>query len=628
MKSIGIRSAFVLVGISYGAIFLMRSVNSFFILHDAASFLIGMGQFLLIASLLIVIAMVLLLRIVRPLEQAVRGAGAEMGSASRDDTLFSRARRTSSLITRLIITVNLLGFIIGPTVVISLSNAQKITNYDKPLFVVMILLNASFGLMAALFELVAIDAILLRAKIQLKIYSFGNDKPELGLGKRFMISAVSGVLFVAALIGSSAYGRLRFLPSAAAELWLRDLAVLLSIGFALTFANIYILAQTTVRRLKRNQEYLTQLASQRDLSQQIPLDQLDEIGSIVQSTNHFIIYLKSIFDTIAKASNKVSDSAKTMHEYSTNAASALQTADNAQKNVQTAALNQIGMESAVLDKLQAVAEAAKTVSAKVEEQASFVSQSSASISEMAANIASVTRLTEKAEELSETLLGTTMTGEQNLHEMIATMQAIQESSQSIRSIITMIQKIAAMTNLLAMNAAIEAAHAGEYGAGFAVVADEIRSLAETSANNAKEIVQLMNNMQAKIELGVTKSNNTQVAFTGISQGVEQTEELIKTITASMEEQGIATEEILKATESMVNATAIIKNLASDQSVNTQDLASSMDTIAQASRNIEDAIQGEHLAMQTMLQIISATTKLSNDNMQVVRELRDIFNGEM
>jgi methyl-accepting chemotaxis protein len=76
-----------------------------------------------------------------------------------------------------------------------------------------------------------------------------------------------------------------------------------------------------------------------------------------------------------------------------------------------------------------------------------------------------------------------------------------------------------------MNAAIEAAHAGEYGAGFAVVADEIRTLAETSAQNAKEIVQLMNDMHGKIESGVKKSGQTQIAFTGISQGVQHTEEL-------------------------------------------------------------------------------------------------------
>ncbi|HPC71989.1 MAG TPA: methyl-accepting chemotaxis protein, partial [Treponema sp.] len=337
-------------------------------------------------------------------------------------------------------------------------------------------------------------------------------------------------------------------------------------------------------------------------------------------------YLTSIFDAIARASAKVSASAQALHRSSADAGAALQTADQAQKHVQTAALNQIQMEAEMLAKLSSVSEASQTVAAKVEEQASFVSQSSASISEMAANIASVTRLTEKAEDLSEGLLHTTKEGETNLLDMVKTMQVIQESSLSISSIIKVIQKIAAQTNLLAMNAAIEAAHAGEYGAGFAVVADEIRTLAETSAQNAKEIVQLMNDMHGKIESGVKKSGQTQIAFTGISQGVQQTEELINTIAASMEEQKAATEEILRATESMVDATSVIKNLVFDQSEHTRELTAAMEVINQASRNIEQAIQSEQRAMETMSQIIGSTAAHSTENLQTVAELQEIFEG--
>ncbi|HON13695.1 MAG TPA: methyl-accepting chemotaxis protein, partial [Treponema sp.] len=211
-------------------------------------------------------------------------------------------------------------------------------------------------------------------------------------------------------------------------------------------------------------------------------------------------------------------------------------------------------------------------------------------------------------------------------DMVKTMQVIQESSLSISSIIKVIQKIAAQTNLLAMNAAIEAAHAGEYGAGFAVVADEIRTLAETSAQNAKEIVQLMNDMHGKIESGVKKSGQTQIAFTGISQGVQQTEELINTIAASMEEQKAATEEILRATESMVDATSVIKNLVFDQSEHTRELTAAMEVINQASRNIEQAIQSEQRAMETMSQIIGSTAAHSTENLQTVAELQEIFEG--
>lgn len=489
-----------------------------------------------------------------------------------------------------------------------------------------VMLNTGFGLMAAIFQIFAIEAILLPAKITLNIYGFTDASRDLGLGKRFIISAISGVFFIAIVIGSAAYGRLRFVPDSSPELWLIDFIILFGLGFTLAFINMYILAGTTVKRLRRTREQLVQLTDRQDLSRQIPLDQFDEIGCIVEAANQFITYLTSIFDAIARASAKVSASAQALHRSSADAGAALQTADQAQKHVQTAALNQIQMEAEMLAKQSSVSEASQTVAAKVEEQASFVSQSSASISEMAANIASVTRLTEKAEDLSEGLLHTTKEGETNLLDMVKTMQVIQESSLSISSIIKVIQKIAAQTNLLAMNAAIEAAHAGEYGAGFAVVADEIRTLAETSAQNAKEIVQLMNDMHGKIESGVKKSGQTQIAFTGISQGVQQTEELINTIAASMEEQKAATEEILRATESMVDATSVIKNLVFDQSEHTRELTAAMEVINQASRNIEQAIQSEQRAMETMSQIIGSTAAHSTENLQTVAELQEIFEG--
>lgn len=624
MTGLRLQTALALLGISYGTIFLMRFVNSFFVLHDGSSFFAGIGLFLGIASILIFIALFLLLHLIKPLE-LLTGRNQGITEAERNG-LISRALKSTSQINLVIIIVNVLGFIIGPTIVILMSNAQKITHYDTPLFIMVVMLNTGFGLMAAIFQIFAIEAILLPAKITLNIYGFTDASRDLGLGKRFIISAISGVFFIAIVIGSAAYGRLRFVPDSSPELWLIDFIILFGLGFTLAFINMYILAGTIVKRLRRTREQLVQLTDRQDLSRQIPLDQFDEIGRIVEAANQFITYLTSIFDAIARASAKVSASAQALHRSSADAGAALQTADQAQKHVQTAALNQIQMEAEMLAKLSSVSEASQTVAAKVEEQASFVSQSSASISEMAANIASVTRLTEKAEDLSEGLLHTTKEGETNLLDMVKTMQVIQESSLSISSIIKVIQKIAAQTNLLAMNAAIEAAHAGEYGAGFAVVADEIRTLAETSAQNAKEIVQLMNDMHGKIESGVKKSGQTQIAFTGISQGVQQTEELIKTIAASMEEQKAATEEILRATESMVDATSVIKNLVFDQSEHTRELTAAMEVINQASRNIEQAIQSEQRAMETMSQIIGSTAAHSTENLQTVAELQQIFEG--
>lgn len=152
-----------------------------------------------------------------------------------------------------------------------------------------------------------------------------------------------------------------------------------------------------------------------------------------------------------------------------------------------------------------------------------------SITDISGNSAAATQLAEKGVEAANQ-------GSKELKRSIAAIHAIQNSSSKVSEIVRVIGDIANQTNLLAFNAAIEAARAGQHGVGFSVVAAEVRKLAESSSSAAREIATLIEESVAQVEEGVEVSQNAAQSFEGILSSVTETGESVKQITSSAEQQ--------------------------------------------------------------------------------------------
>lgn len=354
---------------------------------------------------------------------------------------------------------------------------------------------------------------------------------------------------------------------------LMAITALLVLGTIAFVLQRWIFAPLTAVKQKLNR------ATEGDIEQQIKINSDDEIGTFLRSIQQLIDYIR----TFAGASSQVAEGDLRVA-----------VAPRSERDqLGFAYQKMIGRLENILGQLRTIAgtlasasheitSASELVSGSARTQVDRVSQMSAAIEEMVATIGETSRNSGDASSVSEKASQTALQGAGVVGETIQGMQQIaaqvSESAKSIRQlsesaneisrIIEVIRDIADQTNLLALNAAIEAARAGEQGRGFAVVADEVRKLAEKTGQAATQIVGMVNEIQSQTSSAVQSMESsvdqvrkgTELADTageslnGIVQLVEQVSGMIRQIATAASEQSKAAEEISRNVDDFSSST--------------------------------------------------------------------------
>lgn len=628
---------------------LYRSMDKYFV---------GIGTTLGAVALLVGIVAVYIARVLKPMKSLAKKIQSGEKADENDRNLATKTYRKIRLI---VMTENIVGFVIGQ---ISVSIIDFITGnypYIPSRFAIIVVQAVCFGIIVSLYEIYYFDLLFLPYRESLQIHSLNPEKN----GRKHYISdkilTVGAITLILAATNafSTSYGLIlgENLDSASADSvsaesnshslesipsesissgsvsdanlmdeYIKNGLICIALNFATGFGLLLIVCLEMKSRIFKVTKIVEELEQSGDLSKRINISIDDDIGILTSTQNALMEKLTETIVSLKNETENVSSAANVLGSSSAKSLDALDSMKISVEEIREADKKTAEIINSTYADIESLKDSAEQVEHQILNQNQAVERASASIEEMTGNIASISETTKKADGISEDLRKTTEKGVKAIFSAEEAISLIEESSIEVSKAVEKIKEISSKTNLLAMNASIEAAHAGEAGKGFAVVAAEVRELSNTSAANVKTVFENISEMGEKIKNGVTAMKEAKTAFTSIDSGVVQTADIVRQIAQSVEEQRIGTNETLSATQQVVESIASLKELAVSQRQHTDNVFENTKNIVASSNAITKSLSQTSDATMNLSAVLNDVNTCVEENNSSVQKMKSRIDG--
>ena len=554
-------------------------------------------------------------KMLKPLSKLVKEA--ETRPLSEDEKKY--AQKILNRINTLSIVSILMGYPVGNGSTIIIKTLTAKVNYNKVDLAIILILVILYALLAISYSTTGFN-IMARAQLaKLKIQSTDGMKTS-----KYTYSLATIIINAMLLMGwhvfCSGYSAIRH-DWTVQYFARKGLYALFMSGF-ITLPLIIMVLYQLRKRFTITIQQIDDLRQKGDLATRLNIGTFDDFGTIMTSMNKLMDFLQVSLNTLKNESGSVGAAADELLLITDNSSTSMDMIVNSFEEMHKQNAEKDALLESAKNNIYKLNEDAAKVSQTMQEQAIAEEQNADAISQMAENTNQINELIKQAKQLSKNLSDSSEAGSAEVQKTELVINSVSEKSKQMSEVIQVIQQVASQTNLLAMNAAIEAAHAGEAGQGFSVVADEIRKLAESTQSQAKSIKDLIIEITKAIQNGSSSMQDTKAMFYKIQEEIVTQTNVVENIAQTMEIQSTGTDEILSTTNRISQNIQSVNDLIKNQANYTEEITEGIKDVVELSGKIDGSMNLSLGILKDFSQSIGIVNEKAQANQKSVQTIND------